>query len=127
MLVAVLFGGGGIPLDFHERLFDFLAVDVVNVQLVAGQAGDFLIVDIDDVARVIQHGRHVGGDHVPLILAVAASEDQRAVLAGGVDHAGLVAEENAQRVAAAHANHHVANGVERAFARIACSRLAASA
>ena len=119
MLVAVLFGGGGVPLDLHKRLFDFLAVDVIDVQLVAGEAGDFLIVDVDDAARVIQHGGHVGGDHVPLILAVTAPKDQRAVLAGGVNHAGLVAEENPQRIAAAHADHHVANRVERAGAGIA--------
>ena len=56
---------------------------------------------------------------MPLILAVAAPKDQRAVLAGGVNHAGLVAEENPQRVAAAHADHRVANRVERTGAGIA--------
>lgn len=61
-----------------------------------------------------------------LIFAVAAAENQRAVLAGGIDRAGLIAEKNAERVTAAHANHHIANGVERTFARLHAA-LAASA
>ena len=117
MLISVLFGGCGIPLDLDKRLFDFFAVDVVQVKRFAGQAGDFLIIDIDDVAGVIQHGGNVGSDHMPLIFAVAASDDERTVLAGRIQHAGLVAEKNAQRIASANADHHIADGIERTFTR----------
>ena len=117
VLVAVLFGGGGVPLDFGDGLLDFLAVDAVDVQLIAGQAGDFHVVDIDDPARVAEHGGHIGGNHMSLHVALAAAQNQRAVLAGGVDDARLVAEKDAQRIAATHAHHHRANRVECALAR----------
>ena len=82
MLVAALFRGGDLPVDVMVLLFD-------------GQL--HRVIDLHNVARVLDKRRHVGGDEV---LALAEADEQRRVLARGIDVVGIVRAEDAKRIRA---------------------------
>ncbi len=67
-----------------------------------------------DVARVGEEGGDAGGEE---LLAVAAADDQRALLAGADEHAGLVGGDGDERVVAAQAVVGAPDGLDEAVAR----------
>ncbi len=108
VLVASLFRGGNLPVDGEVLLFDSLPERVVDLDAVARQHGDLAVLHIRDIARVLDDGRHVGGEEVA---ALAVAEQQRRVLARGDDAVGAVGAEHTERVCALDAAQHTAHGL----------------
>ena len=74
------------------------AVGGEELDAVGTQHDDLVVLDVLDVARVAKERRDRGGDE---LLAVAAADDQRALLARADEHAGLVRGHRDERVVAA--------------------------
>ena len=110
MLVATLFGCFGIPFDGSGLAGDGFLVDIEEVDGIRCQAGDFQIVNVVDRTGVLEQRGNIGGDDgtVP-----ALADDEGAVLAHGVDDAGFIGKQHAQRVGAAHMDHHAGDGIQR--------------
>ena len=111
VLKACLFRGLGVPLDMRPLLLDPLAVDVVELRAVLGEAGDLQVADVIDVARVLEQRRDVGGEER---LPFARADDHGAVLARGEDLLWVVRKEHGQRVGAADAHHAAGECVDGA-------------
>ena len=97
MLVAALFRGGDLPVDVMVLLFDGQLHRVIDLHAVAAQNGDLAVFHVHNVARVLDERRHVGGNKV---LALAEADEQRCVLARGIDVVGIVRAEDAERIRA---------------------------
>ena len=97
VLVAALFRGGDLPVDVVVFLFDGQLHGVEELDAVAAEDGDLAVLHVDDVTGVFDQRRHVGGDE---ILALAEAEQQRRVLARGVDMIRIVRAEDAEGVRA---------------------------
>ena len=97
MLIAALFRGGDLPVDVMVLLFDGQLHRIIDLHAVAAQYGDLSVVHVHDVARVLDKRRHVGGNKV---LALAEADEQRRVLARGIDMVGIVRAEDAERIRA---------------------------
>ena len=70
--------------------FDGQLHGVEELDTVTAEDGDLAVFHVDDVAGVFDQRRHVGGDE---ILALAEAEQQRRVLARGVDMIRIVRAE----------------------------------
>ena len=114
MLIAAFFGSLGIPLDGGGLVLDGFLVDVEKLDGVRRQARDLEVVDVVHRAGVLEQRRHVGRDDGAVF---APADDERAVLAHGVDDARLVGKQDAQCVGAAHMHHHAGDGVQRVAGR----------
>ena len=110
VLKAGLFGGLGIPFDFHQILGDFVAVQVVEGNAVGGQPGDFHVADVVNTAGVFQNGGHIGGQ---VALSAGNANDHGAVLPGGIDLPGVILKEHRQGIGAPDADHGMVDGVHR--------------
>ena len=53
VLVAALFGGFGVPLDFRQGLFNDITVQVEEGHVSAGQPGHFHIADIIHISGIL--------------------------------------------------------------------------
>ena len=110
MLVAALFGSLGIPFHGGHLAGDGFFVDVEKFDLARAEAGNLQIVNVVDIAGVLEQCGYIGGDDGAVL---AATDDQRAVLAHGVNDAGLVGKQDAQGVRAAHAHHRAGDSIQR--------------
>ena len=110
ILIAGLLGSFRVPLDGGERLFDDVAVQVVEGHPARFQAAQLHVADVINIPGEAQDGRRVGGQKG---LPFAHADDHGAVLAGGPDLAGIVLKHHRQRVGAANAHHGVVDGVHR--------------
>ena len=108
VLVAALFRGGDLPVDGKVLLFDLLLQRVVDLDALARQHGDLAVFHVGDVARVLDDGRHVGGEEVA---ALAVAEQQRRVLARGDDAVRAVGAEHTEGVGTLDAAQHAAHGL----------------
>ncbi len=115
VLVAALFRGGDLPIDGEVLLFDLLLQRVVDLDAVARQHGDLAVFHVRDVARVLDDGRHVGGEEVA---ALAVAEQQRRVLARGDDAVGAVGAEHPERIRALDAAQHAAHSLQKVVALV---------
>ena len=105
VLIAALFCRRDLPVDVVVFLFDGLLHRVVDLNAVAREDGDLAVFHVDHVARVLHERCHVGGKE---ILALAEAEQQRRVLARGIEPVRLVGADDAEGVCALDAvQHHV--------------------
>ena len=92
------------------RLLHDLAEGIVELCVVCGEFYHIAVVEIDDLAGIAQNRGDVRGDE---ILALAETEDQRAVLLDGEHRVGTVGAENAESVAARELLHGAPCGAEQ--------------
>ena len=111
-----------VELDFlqpHLEGADALAerdvVDGGDAQAVAGQQRDLVVVQVDDLARMLDYRRAVRGHHM---LAVADADQERAAAARGDELVGIVAAQHQQAEGAAYVVQGAPHGREQ-VARLA--------
>ena len=110
-LVAALLGGVGVPVDLVRLALERLAVGGQELRALGRQDDELVVLERLDGARVREEGGDAGGEE---LLAVAAADDQRALLAGADQHAGLVGGDGDERVVAAQAVVGAARGLDEA-------------
>ena len=106
-LIALLLGRLGVPVDLHDLALQRLAVGGLELDALGPQHDDLVVAHVLDLARLAQEGRDRRADE---LLAVAAADDQRALLAGAHEHAGRVGAHGHERVVAAQAPVGLAHG-----------------
>ena len=82
VFVATFFGSVDIPVDGDGLFFKRLAVNIAEARVLIGKADDFFIFHIINRPGILQDGGNVGGNEFS---GIVYANDQRAVLAGGVD------------------------------------------
>ena len=82
VFVATFFGSVDIPVDGDGLFFKRLAVNIAEASVLIGKADDFFIFHIINCPGILQDGGNVGGNEFS---GIVYANDQRAVLAGGVD------------------------------------------
>ena len=97
--IAALFRGGHLPGDVLGDLFDPFTQGVIENGAVCAEIHHVAVVEIDHLAGVLQNSGHVGGDE---ILALAETENQRAVFLHRQHSARAVHAQDSQSVAASH-------------------------
>ena len=97
-LVAALLGLLGVPVDRLDLALDRHAGGGEELHAVGPQDDDLVVLDELDVARVSEEGGDAGGEE---LLAVAATDDQRALLAGADHDARVVGGHRDERIVAA--------------------------
>ena len=97
MRIAALFRRRDLPIDEVPLLLHLLLHRVKHADRVAREHGDLAVLHIRDSARMLHQRRHVRGDE---IASLAVAQQQRRVLAGGVDAVRLVGAENAEGICA---------------------------
>ena len=102
VLISALFGTLRIPIDVDLAFVDDIAVEIVERGLARLQARHLQVVDIVDVARMLEHGRHIGGK---IGVLVRDTDDHRAVLAGDIDLIGMIRKEDRKGISSPHAHH----------------------
>ncbi len=107
-LVAALLCLLGIPVDPLDRAVDGRAGGGEELDALGPDDDDLVVEDVLDVARVGEEGGDPGSEE---LLAVAAADDQRALLARADDHAGLVGGDGHEGVVAAQAVVGAADGL----------------
>ena len=96
-LVAALLGGRLVPVDVRDLALQRRAVGREELHARRAQHDDLAVLDELHVARVGEEGGDGGAEE---LLAVAAADDQRALLAGAHERAGLVGAHRDERVVA---------------------------
>ena len=109
VLISALFGTLRIPIDVDLAFVDDIAVEIVERGLARLQARHLQVVDIVDVARMLEHGRHIGGK---IGVLVRDTDDHRAVLAGDIDLIGIVRKEDGKGISSPHAHHRLGERVD---------------
>ena len=109
VLIAALFGALCIPIDMDLAFVDDVAVEVIECGFPRLQARHLQIVDIVDVARMLEHGRHIGGK---IGVLVRDTDDHRAVLAGDINLIGIVRKEDGKGISSPHAHHRLGERVD---------------
>ena len=97
-LVALLLGRLGVPVDLDQLPVEQLAVGGQELDPVGAQDDDLVVADVLDRPGLAQEGRDRRADE---LLALAAADDQRALLARADQQAGLVGAHGHERVVAA--------------------------
>ena len=87
----------GVDIQHVDAVGDVSLVAVNDLQRIAGQHGQFMVGQVDDLVGVAGQRRGVAGDEM---LACADADDQRAAQPGGDHHFRLVAKDNRQAVGA---------------------------
>ena len=96
-LVAALLGGRLVPVDVRDLALQRCAVGLQELHAVGPQHDDLAVLDELHVARVGEERGHGGAEE---LLAVAAADDERALLAGAHERARLVGAHRDERVVA---------------------------
>ena len=114
-LVAALLGGLLVPVDVRDLALESAAVGRAGTAPRSGaQHDDLAVLDELHVARVGEEG---GDGRAEELLAVAAADDERALLAGADEHVGLVGAHRDERVVALELGVGGADGLGEAAAR----------
>ena len=111
VLKSSLLGCFSVPLDFRQFFFDLFTVNVKELNITAAKPSDLQIVDVINITRIFEDGRHVAGQ---IGLTIIDTDDHRAVLACSINLLGLVIKKDGQRITAADARH----GARQRFNRI---------
>ena len=98
-LEAALLGGLGVPVDGVRGALHLNAVGGRDRDAVGAQRDDLAALDVLDGAGLGEERGYVGADK---LLALAAADDQRALLARGNKRLGLVEAHRDERVVALH-------------------------
>ena len=107
MLEAALLRHDGVPGDVLHLARDGLAVEVGELHARGRDHGQVAVGQEEQVARVIEDRRHVGGDEV---LVLAQADDRRRAIARGHDLVGLIHGNHRQREDARQLLHRPADG-----------------
>ena len=118
-LVAALLGDLLAPVDLVDLALDRLAGGGEELDAVAADDDDLVVLDQLHLAGVGEEGGDGGGDE---LLAVAAADDQRALLARADQQLRLVGGDGDERVVAADARVGGEHGVDEAVARLDAPR-----
>ena len=113
-LVAALLGGRLVPVHARDLALDRRAVGRQELDAAGRQHDDLLVLDVLHVARVGEKGGDRGAEE---LLAVAAADDQRALLARADERAGLVGAHADEGVVALELGVGGAHGLDEAAAR----------
>ena len=98
-LEAALLGGLGVPVDGVGGALHRDSRDGRDRDALGAQGDDLAALDVLHGARLVQEGGHVGGDE---LLPLAATDDQRALLARCDECLGLVEAHRDEGVVALH-------------------------
>ena len=107
VLVAALFRLDGVPEDALEGALDGVAVEVGELDALAGEDGHVAVGEEVEVAGVVEDAGDVGGDEV---FAIADADDGGRADAGGDDFVGLVGGEDADGEGSGEALDGAADG-----------------
>ena len=113
-LVAALLGGLLVPVDARDLALDRRAVGLQERRRRRAHDDDLVVLDELHVARVGEEGGDRGGEE---LLAVAAADDQRALLARADERVGLVGAHRDERVVALELGVGGAHGLDEAAER----------
>ena len=113
-LVAALDGGVLVPVDGRDLALDRRAVGLEELHAAGPDDDDLLVLDVLHVARVGEERRDRRGEE---LLAVAAADDERALLAGAHERVGLVGAHRDERVVALELVVGGAHGLDEAAER----------
>ena len=108
-LEAALLGGLLVPVDLLDLALERRAVGQQEARAVGRDHDDLAVLDVLDAARLAQEGGDRRGEEG---LAVAAADDQRALLARADEHVGLVERHGHERVVALELGVGGADGVD---------------
>ena len=108
VLVAALFRLDGIPEDALEGALDGVAVEVGELDALAGEDGHVAVGEEVEIAGVVEDAGDVGGDEV---FAIADADDGGGSKAGDDDFVGVVGGEDAEGEGSGEALHGAADGV----------------
>ena len=110
MLKAALFGCLGIPLDFGGLLFDFIAIQVIEMRLARSQLCELKVSDIIHIASVFQDCRNIRSY---ISFTVCNADDHRAVLTRHPDLARIVTEHQLKSIGTTDTHHRLGNRINR--------------
>ena len=107
---AVLLGRGDVPVDVVRLEAGRRgAVEVGDLDLVAGHLDDLVVAELDGLTGELEEGGDIGAEEV---LALADADDQRAGAAGGDDAVGILGVDGDQGEGALQAGGDGAHGVD---------------
>ena len=112
-LVAALLGDLLAPVDLVDLALDRLAGGAEELDAVAAHDDDLVVLDQLHLAGVGEEGGDRGGDE---LLALAAADDQRALLARADQQLGLVGGDGHERVVTADARVRGEHGLDQVVA-----------
>ena len=110
MLKAAFFSCLGIPLDFCGLLFDFIAVQVIEMRLTRNELCELKITDVVHIASVFQNCRDIRS-HIGF--SVCNADDHRAVLTRYPDLARIIPEHQLKSVGTTDTHHRLSDGINR--------------
>ena len=87
VVVAILLGGGGVPIDVKVLADRLGAIEVGDLDRLRGDQDDLVLTELDGLTGVGDEGRHVTGQEV---LALATAHDQGRVAPRADHHARRV-------------------------------------
>ena len=107
MLEAALLRHDGVPGDVLHLAGDGLAFEVGELHARGRDDGEVAIAEKEQVAGVVQDGRHIAGDEV---FVLAQADDRRRAIASGDNLVGLVGRDDGDREHAGQQLHRLAYG-----------------
>ena len=110
MLVAALFRRFGVPGDLRQGKLHLVPVQVVEQNLSGRNPGHLQVVDIVNLPRIFQDGRHVGRQ---VRFPVRHTKDHRGILPRRENLVREILEHQRQGIAAADTYHGPRDGVHR--------------
>ena len=110
MRIAAFFRRIHIPGDVLRRFLHRVAEAVVHRNARAREHGKLPFIQPDDLARVLQKSRNIGGDER---LALPEAEDERAVLAHGDEQLRVLRKGDAERIGAGQEGFRLPHGLHR--------------
>ena len=113
-LVAALLGGLLVPVDLDDVAIQDVALRRQERRALGRDDDQLAVLDVLDLARVLQEGGDGGGQER---LALAAADDQRALLAGADERVGLVERHRDEREVALQLGVGGAHGVGQGAGR----------
>ena len=110
VIVALFFGGIGIPRNVEHLALDFVSLGIEQFDFVLCQKHHFVVFDQVDSPHVLQQRRNIRSDE---IASFTQPHHQRAVLAHGHNFIRLFAADHAQSVSAPHVLHSLIHGIQQ--------------
>ena len=110
MLKTALFSCFCIPFNLGGLLFDFIAVQVIEMRLTRRQLCKLKVADVIHIASVFQNCRDIRS-HISF--TIRNTDNHRAILTRHPDLARIIPEHQLKRIGTAYTNHRLGNGINR--------------
>ena len=110
MLVAALFRRIHIPFDDFGFLLHLVAVQIVEGDAVGAHPRKLQIIQIVNITRIFQNRRNIRSQKRTMF---CFAQNERAVLARGIDFIRIIAEHDRQRIGSADSNQRMVDRVHR--------------